>query len=113
MSYAIYQGAGWHGEASDPVVAVVDTMEEAAMIAGCRQDIRMPGDCNPYDCYAVDEDGEEVERVDSYWCDGCGELTQWGEYGPTPIVEGKFCEGVEKHLVDWHCEDCCENCCSD
>lgn len=113
MNYTVYRAAGWHGEPDDPVVLETDDEKEAAMLAGCRVDIGMPGSCNPYDAYATDEDGDEVDRIESFCCDECGELTEWGEYGPTGTMDGEVLEcagGVEKHLVTWVCDECADEC---
>ena len=106
--YTIYKAAGWHGESNDPAIATTDDEREAAMRAGCRQDIGMPGDCNKYDAYAVDEEGNKIERIESFCCDMCGELCEWGN-GPLGGMDGKILEcpgGAEKHLVTWMCEEC-------
>ena len=109
-SYTIYRAPGWHGEPSDPVIGRTDDEREAAMRAGCRVDIKMPGQCNRYDAYAVDDDtGERLEAIPSFRCDHCGELIRWGNYGPTGVYEGRVLEcagGMDKHLVDWVCDDC-------
>ena len=108
-TYTIYKAPGWHGEPSDPVIEVTDDEEYAAMMAGCRIDIKMPGNSNRYDKYAADEDGQRVDRVDSFACDSCGELTKWGADGPHGCMDGEVLECPEvigKHLVDWVCEDC-------
>ena len=107
--YTIKRRSGWHGQPTDPTIETTPDVEHAALRAGCRIDIHMPGGSNPYDAYAVDEDGEEVEPIDSFCCDECGELIPWGEYGPTGTMGGKVLEcpqGVESHLVTWMCDDC-------
>jgi len=108
--YAIYQAPGWHGQPDDPVICTTDDETRAAMRAGCRADIGMPGDCNHYDCYAVDtETGEQVEPIESYCCDDCGELNEWGGDGPIGTMDGEilsYPDSAEKHLVHWVCEDC-------
>jgi len=110
MKYTIYQAPGWHGEADDPIIDETDDEREAAMRAGCRIDIHMPGASNRYDAYALDEDGEEVERIESFRCDNCGEIVEWGD-GPIGAKDGRILEcpgGVEKHLVTWLCATCAE-----
>ena len=112
MKYTIYQAAGWHGEPEDPVLATTDDEREAAMRAGCHADLGIPGNCNTYDAYAMDEDGNPVEPIDSFCCDKCGKLVEWGEYGPTGTMDGKVLEcagAVDKHLVTWVCENCAED----
>jgi len=109
MKYIVRKAPGWHGEPHDPVILETDDEEEAAMRAGCRVDIKMPGDSNPYDAYALDEEDEWVERIESFSCGKCGELTPWGEYGPTGTMDGRVLEcagAVEKHLVTWVCDGC-------
>ncbi len=112
MHYTIYRAPGWHGEPTDPVIGHVETERQAALMAGERVDIRMPGGSNPHDCYAVDEDGELVDPIESFRCGACGELTEWGdgeEGGPTGTQDGQVlpCPGaVESHTVTWVCEDC-------
>ena len=58
--YTIYRAAGWHGEPNDPMIAEVEDEREAAMLAGERVDIHMPGASNQYDKYAVDDSGDEI-----------------------------------------------------
>ena len=111
MTYTIYRAPGWHGEPTDPVIDTTEDERTAAMRAGCRVDIRMPGQSNRYDAYATDEDGNQVERIESFACDECGEIVEWGESGPVGTQDGRILEcpgGVEKHLVTWLCEDCAE-----
>lgn len=109
MAYTIYQAAGWHGEPEDPVIGRTEDMHEAAMMAGERVDIRMPGGSNPHDCYALDEDGERIDPIESYRCDRCGELFEWGDDGPTAADDGYIIDepGVyESHLLTWLCGSC-------
>lgn len=108
-TYTIYKAPGWHGEPCDPVLTQTDDEREAAMLAGERVDIRMPGGSNPHNCYAVDADGELVEPIESYRCDECGELVEWGSDGPTGTLDGEVLEcpeAHESHLVTWVCETC-------
>lgn len=107
--YTIYRAAGWHGEPEAPIIGETDDKREAALRAGCRADLGMPGGSNPYDAYAEDEDGNEVDKIMSFCCDECGEIVEWGEYGPTGTMKGKILEcpeAMESHLVTWICEDC-------
>jgi hypothetical protein len=108
--YQIYRAPGWHGEPDDPLIAETDDEREAALRAGCRIDIGMPGASNKYDAYAIDsETGEEVERIESFWCDVCEELVAWGDYGPQGGNGGRILEcpqAAEKHTVTWMCDDC-------
>ena len=109
MTYTIYQTPGWHSEPTDPVIASIDDEHEAALRAGERVDIHMPGNCNAHDCYALDEDGDCVEPVESFRCDKCEELVEWGDSGPIGTMEGKVLEcpdAMETHLVTWLCKDC-------
>jgi hypothetical protein len=81
------------------------------MIAGCRVDIGMPGGCNKYNAYAVAENGNQVERIESYCCDDCERLIEWGADGPIGTMDDEIlecAESVEKHLVTWVCEECAE-----
>jgi hypothetical protein len=108
MKYTIYRAPGWHGEAFDPVVCTTEEKSEAMLIAGCRADIGMPGDCNKFSAYATDADGQDVGRIESYRCADCGELVEWGD-GPTGMMDGEVLDSpgsVEKHLVSWVCEEC-------
>ena len=109
MRYQVYQAAGWHGEPSDPLLMETDDERRAAMLAGERVDIKMPGGSNRYPAYAVNaETGERLERIESYICDRCGELTEWGD-GPQGIYNGRIhgCPAsLPKHLVTWVCDDC-------
>lgn len=110
--YTIYRAPGWHGEPEDPVIGTTNDEREAAMTAGCRADLGMPGNCNPHDCYATDEDGKKVDRIESYRCGDCDELIEWGD-GPTGMMGGEILEcagAVESHLVTWVCEGCAEKC---
>ena len=110
--YTIYKAAGWHGEPSDPVIGTTDDENEAAMRAGCRADIGMPGNCNKYDAYATDDAGGELDRIESFRCDSCEKIIVWGD-GPTGAMDGEILEcpeSVEKHLVCWLCDDCAEDC---
>jgi uncharacterized protein YlaI len=112
MTYTIYSRPGWHGEAYDPVIDTTESEREAAMLAGCRIDIHMPGACNKHNMYALDEDGNRVEPIESFRCDACGELTEWGESGPVGAMDDRILEcpqAAEKHLVTWLCDDCAEN----
>lgn len=110
MTYTIYRAPGWHGKPHDPVVATTDDRRRAAMLAGERIDIHMPGGSNRYDCYALDEHGREVARIESYRCDQCNELVEWGDDGPAGgAAEGRVLEcpeGYPSHLVTWLCDDC-------
>lgn len=111
MTYTIYRAPGWHNEPTDPVIGVTDDEHEAAMMAGERCDIKMPGSCNAHDCYALNENSERVEPIESFRCDNCGELVEWPEYGPIGAMGGRILEcpdAVEKHLVTWLCESCAE-----
>ena len=112
MRYQVYSAPGWHGKPEDPIIMETDDEHEAAMRAGERRDIKMPGGSNRYDAYAVDaETGDEVERVESYRCDVCEELTEWGD-GPIGMRNGRVldCPGaIEKHLVTWACPSCAED----
>jgi hypothetical protein len=88
-----------------------DEEREAAMRAGCRIDIRMPGGSNKYDAYALDENGDEVDRIESFVCDECEDLVEWGECGPIGAKDGRILEcagAVEKHLVTWLCSECAD-----
>ena len=109
MMYTVHRAPGWHGDPGDPVIMTTDDEREAALRAGCRVDLGMPGASNKYDAYAVGEDGEEVDRIESFCCDGCEKLVEWGWGGPIGAMDGKVLEcaaAVEKHLVCWLCEDC-------
>ena len=109
--YTVHQAAGWHNESTDPVIMQTDDEQEAKLRAGCRADISMPGGCNRYDAYAVDDDGRDIGRIESFRCNECGEIVPWGETGPVGTMGGKIldCPGsVEKHLVSWLCDDCAE-----
>lgn len=109
MSYTIYRAPGWHREPYDPPICTTDDRDEAALMAGERVDIRMPGGSNPHNCYAEDEDGELIDAVDSFRCDECGELHAWGDDGPTGAIDGQILPepgAHESHLVTWICEDC-------
>ena len=107
-TFHVYQAPGWHGQPDDPCILVTHDEREAAMRAGERADLRMPGDCNQYDAYAEDADGNRVEPIESFCCDACGKLAEWGEHGPTAMKDGEIAEGMETHLVDWVCDDCFE-----
>lgn len=111
--YEIYKAPGWHSELDDPVIATTDDARDAAMRAGCRADLRMPGGSNCYDAYTIDTtDGSEVERIESFRCDHCHELIEWAKEGPYGALEGQLLdcpEAVEKHLVTWLCEECAAN----
>jgi hypothetical protein len=115
--YNVYKAAGWHGDPTDPVILETDDEHEAAMRAGCRADIGMPGSCNPYDSYATDaETGDLVEPIESFCCDSCGEIVEWGEYGPNGAIDGRLLEcpqAAEKHLVCWICDSCADDCADD
>jgi len=108
--YIIYRAPGWHGEPKDPVIATTNDRNKAAMMAGTRVDIYMPGECNPYDRYAVDsKTGEHIERVESFFCDKCEQLTPWGIDGPVGLKDGRIFDypgTSEKHLVSWLCHSC-------
>lgn len=109
--YHIYRAPGWHGEPSDPLIERTNDERYAAMRAGCRIDIGMPGQCNRHDAYAEDKDGNRVEPIESFFCDACEELVEWGETGPVGVMDGRILEcpgGVEKHLVTWICESCAD-----
>ncbi len=110
--YRVFQAPGWHGEPNDPCIMETEDRQAAAMRAGERADIGMPGHCNPYDAYAQDEDGNDLDLIESFRCEACEELIEWGEYGPTGTMGGKVlecAESVEKHLVTWLCTDCASN----
>lgn len=106
--YQIYRAPGWHGQPTDPVIEETDDALAAAMRAGCRVDIGMPGQCNRHDAYAIDTaTGERVEPIESYCCDACGDLIEWGD-GPIGAMNGQILgcpEAAEKHLL---CHDCAE-----
>lgn len=107
--YTLYRAAGWHTEPTDPVIGHPASRRDAALAAGERVDLRMPGSSDPHDCYAVDEDGAEVEPVQSYRCDACGELHEWDDDGPTGTKDGEvlLCPAAhESHTVTWVCEQC-------
>ena len=112
MAYTVYRAPGWHGEPTDPIIYRTNDETEARLRAGCRVDIKMSGRCDRYDAYAVDDEtGERVEPIPSFRCDHCGVLIRWGNYGPGPtgVYEGRVLEcarSMEKHLVDWVCDDC-------
>lgn len=109
MAYKIYQSPGWHGEPSDPVIHETDDEREASLMAGRRVDIKMPGGSNRHDCYALDSDGDTVAPTESFACDGCGELHEWGDDGPQGAMDGRIlecAEAAEKHLVTWLCCEC-------
>lgn len=111
MKYEVREAPGWHNKVNDPVIFTTEDEAEASMWAGMRIDLIMPGNCNSYCHYAVDEDGNEVERIESFRCDECGELVEWGEHGPVGTKDGEILEcprAMEKHLVTWVCEDCAE-----
>jgi len=110
MKYTIYKAPGWHGESDDPIIGTTDDERDAAMRAGCRIDIEMPGASNKYDAYATDEDGNEVDRIESFRCSICGELVEWGD-GPMGAHNGRLLDcpqSVEKHLVTWMCASCAD-----
>jgi len=111
MMYRVLQAPGWHGDPDDPLLMETEDEREAAMRAGCRADINMPGQCNQHDAYAVDEDGNEVDRIESFRCGECGEIIEWGDNGPQAGVDGELIDGgsVEKHLVTWLCDSCAES----
>ncbi len=108
--YTLYRAPGWHSEPEDPEICQVETEEEAALLAGERIDIHMPGGSNRYDSYALDEDGNRVDRIMSYRCDECDEVIPWGDDGPVGLDDaGEILEcpgGREKHTVTWVCEHC-------
>lgn len=107
--YHVKRAAGWHNEVVDPTIMTTDDRTEAAMRAGCRIDIRMAGHSGRYDAYAVDDDGHEIERIESFRCAVCGKVVEWGEDGPTGIKDGRVLEcpdAAETHLVSWVCDDC-------
>lgn len=109
--YTVYKAAGWHGEPIDPVILRTDDEREARMRAGCRIDIHMPGFCNRYDAYATDEDGDRVEPIESFQCEECGGIEEWGEDGPIGTKDGRWLECVgsrEKHTVTWVCQSCAD-----
>ena len=109
MEYTVHQAPGWHGAPSDPVIMTTDDIHAAALRAGCRVDITMAGTSSKYDAYAVDEDGEKVDRIESFCCDSCEELVEWGEDGPIGTMGGEILEcpqTAKNHLVSWVCEDC-------
>ena len=111
MKYTIYKAPGWHGDPTDPIIRETDDEREAAMRAGCRIDIKMPGGSNKYDAYATDEDGNELPRIESFCCDSCGKIVEWGEGGPSGAYNGRLLDSpgsVEKHLVTWLCDGCAE-----
>jgi len=106
--FTMYRAPGWHGEPDDPIIGETDDRQHAAMRAGLRVDLGMPGDSNKYDAYATDEDGTEVDRIESFQCDECGEIVEWGN-GPIGTMDGRILgcpQAVEKHLVTWVCEEC-------
>lgn len=107
--YKIYQSPGWHSQPDDPEIGSTDDEREAAMLAGERIDIHMPGNSNKYDSYAIDaETGERLTPLDSYRCDMCDSLYEWGA-GPIGTMDGEILEcarAVEKHRVTWVCEAC-------
>ena len=106
--YQVKSLPGWHCEPEDPEIYETDDAREAAMQAGCRMDLVMPGNSNRYNAYAVDSHGCEVERIDSFCCDECADLTEWND-GPTGTMDGEVLECpevVEKHLVMWICDEC-------
>lgn len=111
--YAVKLAPGWHGEPCDPVVRRTRDERKARLMAGQRVDIKMPGACNRYRYYAVDEKtGEELDRIESFKCDACGRLVEWGD-GPIGTSDGRILEcpqATPKHLVDWLCESCAEKC---
>ena len=109
--YTVFRAPGWHGEPSDPIILETDDEREAAMRAGLNVSLGMPGDCNTHDAYAQDGDGNPVEPIMSFCCDKCGELTEWGESGPTGTMDGRVLEcagAMESHLVTWVCDECAE-----
>lgn len=110
--YRVYRAPGWHGRPTDPLIHETDDEREAAMMAGCRVDLGMPGQSNRYSAYAVDPDGEPVDRIESYECDECGRLHEWGDHGPIGvhggIILGPPPVPVESHLVTWCCPDCAD-----
>lgn len=115
MTYTIYRAAGWHGEPTDPVIGETDDRREAAMRAGCRVDLSIPGECNRYDAYVVDEHGERVEPVESYQCDCCEALCGWcgngSSDGPIGTRDGVVLEcpaAWPSHLVTWMCPTCAD-----
>lgn len=110
--YTIRNAAGWHNQISAAIITTTDSEDEAALRAGCRADIRMPGGSGKYDAYATDEDGDEIERIESFLCADCGEIVAWGENGPTGTMGGEIMEcpgSVESHRVSWVCGKCAEN----
>lgn len=110
-TYRIFKAPGWHREPADPMTHETDDEREAAMMAGERVDIHMPGNCSSHDCYAEDEDGETVTPIESFRCDVCDELFEWGECGPQGGYGGSLLEcpeGMEKHLVTWMCDACAD-----
>lgn len=108
--YEIYQAAGWHGYPEDPLICTTEDRREAALMAGCRVDMGMPGQASPYSCYALDEDGNEVARIDAYCCDRCDGLFEWGD-GPIATREGRILEcpeSVPNYLITWLCGSCAD-----
>lgn len=109
MTYFIHKAPGWHNEPEDPVIETTEDETYAAMRAGRRIDIHIPGGSNRYDAYAVDGDGGPVKPIESFCCEHCSELHAWGEYGPVGTSEGKTLEcpeAMDRHLVEWICEGC-------
>ena len=110
-TYTVYRAPGWHSEPDDPVIMETLEKEDAAMRAGCRVDIHMPGGCNPHDAYALDDDGELIDPIESFQCEECGELCEWGKYGPVGTMRGEVLEcagAMESHLVTWLCRECAD-----
>lgn len=112
MTYTIYKAAGWHSEPDDPEIMRTDDEETAALRAGCRIDISIPGGSHKYDAYAVDNDtGEVIDRIESYQCDECGEIVAWDDDGPTGTYNGEIlecAESMESYLVTWVCPACAD-----